>query len=198
MNRVELSGEIVTNVSFSHSHDGIDFYIFSISSMRPNGLVDTIPCFAPKELARKLTMGNKVHIVGEIMTRNKTWNGKRRLFVALFAKEIRKYECDINRIVMHGFTCQEISLRKTLKGKNVCNFIFACNRNDKKGDYIPCVSWGDNAKKISRAAIGKEMELYGKIRSRKYTKKIENGEETRTVYEVFVYGIDFLEEECEQ
>ena len=78
----------------------------------------------------------------------------------------------------------------------------AVNRSYKKSDYIPCILWGRNAKFCETLNVGSRVKLTGRIQSRKYEKKLEDGTVlSKVAYEVSIskFAIDKDEEkEVEQ
>ena len=61
------------------------------------------------------------------------------------------------------------------------------NRPYGKSDYIPCISWGRNARYASSLSVGTKVKIWGRIQSREYTKAISETEcEERIAYEVSI------------
>ena len=42
-------------------------------------------------------------------------------------------------------------------------------------DYIPCIAWGRNARFCENVAVGTEVRIVGRVQSREYEKKHEDG-----------------------
>ena len=58
-------------------------------------------------------------------------------------------------------------------------------------DYIPCICWGRNARFASTFEVGTHVQIWGRIQSRDYVKKLsETQVEQRTAYEVSVSKIE--------
>ena len=69
------------------------------------------------------------------------------------------------------------------------------NRAYNKSDYLPCIAWGRNARFIKDAQIGSKIEIVGRIQSREYQKKLDDGTiETRTAYEISVNHVNVFSE----
>ena len=65
--------------------------------------------------------------------------------------------------------------------------ILAVNSEVDASDFIPCIAWGRNAMYIADVPVGTHMKIKGRIQSRKYHKKKEDGTfEERTAYEVSI------------
>ena len=73
--------------------------------------------------------------------------------------------------------------------------LVAVNRSYGKSDYIPCICWGRNARYASSFQVGDHVQIWGRIQSREYIKKLNDVEtEKRVAYEVSVSKIEYLEE----
>jgi len=71
----------------------------------------------------------------------------------------------------------------------------AINRPYNKSDYIPAIVWGRNAKFAKSLNIGDRIQLWGRVQSREYEKKLDNGEVLKKVaYEVSISKIKKLYE----
>ena len=70
----------------------------------------------------------------------------------------------------------------------------AVNRPYGKSDYIPCICWGRNAHFASGFEVGNHVQIWGRVQSREYIKKI-SGEKTikKTAYEVSIGILDYKE-----
>ena len=81
-------------------------------------------------------------------------------------------------------------------GREIADILVAVNRPYGKSDYIPCIAWGRNARYASTIEVGGHLQIWGRVQSREYTKKIsEEQVEKRVAYEVSVSKIDVVEEE---
>ena len=99
-----------------------------------------------------------------------------------------------NQIFLDGYICKEPIYRKTPLGREIADLLIAVNRSYGKSDYIPCICWGRNARFASGFDVGGHVQIYGRIQSREYLKKVsENETQKRIAYEVSVSKIDYLE-----
>ena len=72
----------------------------------------------------------------------------------------------------------------------------AVNRAYNKSDYIPCIAWGRNARFCENIAVGTEVKIVGRVQSRTYEKKYEDGTvETKVAYEVSVSSLEVVNQE---
>ncbi len=64
-----------------------------------------------------------------------------------------------------------------------------------KSDYIPSIAWGRNARFCQNIEVGTQVKIVGRVQSRTYEKKHEDGTvETRIAYEVSVGSLEVIEE----
>ena len=74
---------------------------------------------------------------------------------------------------------------KHLLGREIADLLVAVNRSYGKSDYIPCICWGRNARFASGFEVGSHVQIWGRIQSREYVKKVsETQVEQRVAYEV--------------
>ncbi len=86
--------------------------------------------------------------------------------------------------------CKAPAYRKTSLGREITDLLVAINRPYNKSDYIPAIVWGRNAKFAKNLAVGERIQVSGRIQSRSYEKKMENGEsQSRVAYEVSISKI---------
>ena len=201
-NQVSLVGEIVSELTFSHEVYGEGFYTMEISVRRLSDYVDYIPVMVSERLidVEGSYVGQYVYIGGQFRSFNRHEEKKNRLVLSVFARELELISdgCDedaMNQIFLDGFICKEAIYRKTPLGREIADLLVAVNRSYGKSDYIPCICWGRNARFASSFEVGAHVQIWGRIQSRDYVKKInENEAEQRTAYEVSVSKIDFLED----
>ena len=76
-------------------------------------------------------------------------------------------------------------------GREIADVLLAVNRPYGKSDYIPCICWGRNARFADGFQVGDHIQLWGRIQSREYQKRIGEEEfETRTAYEISVSKLE--------
>ena len=144
-------------------------------------------------------MGKYVYISGQFRSFNRHEEKKNRLVLSVFARELEVLpdageENASNQIFLDGYICKESIYRKTPLGREIADLLVAVNRSYGKSDYIPCICWGRNARFAAGFEVGTHVQIWGRIQSRDYVKKInETDVEQRTAYEVSVSKIEFLE-----
>ena len=196
MNKIVLAGMVTEEPIFSHEVHGEKFYRFCLSSSRQSGNCDILVCIVPEIIKNGINEGNKVKVLGEIRTRNVHEDDKNHLEITVFVKEVLSYEEDENNVELYGFICKEPTYRETTFGRQITDLIVASNRErNHKSDYIPCIAWGRNAIRTSEFDVGTRVKVSGRLQSREYKKKIDDGTyEVRTAYELSAYMIDVVEE----
>ena len=200
-NNVEIIGKINSNLEFSHEVFGERFYIFNLTCKRLSETEDQIPIIVSNKLEsfNELTQGKYVYIKGNFRSYNENKDGKSRLILNVFVRELdilidteeKTSEEGFNNIFLEGFICKKPVYRETPLGKEIADFILAVNRPYGKSDYIPCIVWNENARKVRDFKVGDEIKITGRVQSREYTKKIsEKQTEKRIAYEVSCWFLE--------
>ena len=203
-NVITLIGTIVSERTFSHEVYGEGFYSFNIDVPRLSENSDIIPVTVSERiLTDEFKIGQKVVIDGQFRSYNNYENEKNKLVLTVFVKDIRiqTEETDMtnpNEICLTGFICKKPIYRTTPFGREIADILLAVNRAYNKSDYIPCIAWGRNARFCQSIEVGEKIKLWGRIQSRQYEKKFEDGtSEIRRAYEVSVCKMEAPKEEKE-
>ena len=189
-NKVTLSGIISSDFRFSHEVFGEKFYLVDFDVKRKSDATDTVPLMISERLIDVTYdyKGCPAKVVGALRSYNVHDNGRTHLKIYVFVQDISEVfddREDENNVSIIGFICKEPIYRKTPLGREVADVMIAINRPYGKSDYIPCLAWGRNAGYMSKLEVGTQLSLDGRIQSRIYDKRLENGEhELRTAYEV--------------
>ncbi len=201
-NQVSLSGKIISPFRFSHEVFGEGFYLFDLSIGRLSESCDIIPVMASERLLNihEDHIGRFAEINGQFRSYNYHVENKNRLLLSVFAREItlsdeEPVSAKPNSIFLDGFVCKQPVYRKTPLGREIADVLLAVNRPYGKSDYIPCICWGRNARFADSFSVGGHVQLWGRIQSREYQKKLSETEtEKRIAYEVSVSKLDYLED----
>lgn len=201
-NRVTIIGEVVSEFKFSHEVYGEGFYTVDISVSRLSNSVDIIPLMVSERLidVTEDLRGMMVEASGQFRSYNRHEENKNRLVLSIFVREmefLNDYDDEIstNQIFLDGYICKPPVYRKTPLGREIADILIAVNRPYGKSDYIPCIAWGRNARFAAGFEVGGHIQVYGRIQSREYVKRISEDEcERRVAYEVSVSKIEFFEE----
>ena len=201
-NKATFSGEIISEFEYSHEVLGEKFYTSVLSVRRKSGVYDNIPFMVSERLVdvAELWTGQIVMLSGQIRSHNNRNGDKHKLVLFVFVREIslldEREKYDSNNVVIDGYICKEPIYRRTPLGREITDVIFAVNRVYAKTDYVPSVFWGRSAKFISCLDVGTRIKAVGRLQSRDYVKKHEDGtEETKTTYELSVSTFEVIEEE---
>ena len=200
-NRVTIVGEVVSEFEFSHEVYGEGFYTLNISVNRLSDSVDIIPLMISERLVdvTEDLRGVIIEASGQFRSYNRHEENKNRLMLSIFVRELQLYdnyeeENSTNQIFLDGYICKPAIYRRTPLGREIADVLIAVNRPYGKSDYIPCIAWGRNARFAAGFEVGSHIQIYGRIQSREYIKKIgEEQTEKRVAYEVSVNKIEFLE-----
>ena len=190
-NKVFVFGEIVSDAAFSHEVYGEGFYEFFVRVMRLSGQADILPVTLSERLIQgaMLAKGKQICAVGQFRSYNKIENGKSRLMLTVFVRELLDDLPDKNpnTILLSGYICKPPIYRTTPFNREIADVLVAVNRAYNKSDYIPCIAWGRNARFVKNLGVGDRIAISGRIQSREYQKKLSDTD-TRTMvaYEVSV------------
>ena len=201
-NKVYVMGEIVSDASFSHEVYGEGFYEFFVKVHRLSGQADILPVTLSERLIQGATLekGKMLCAVGQFRSYNKIENGKSRLMLTVFVRELLEELPDKNpnSILLSGYICKPPVYRTTPFNREIADVLIAVNRSYNKSDYIPCIAWGRNARFVKNLTVGDKIAISGRIQSREYQKKYsENDIRTMTAYEVSVSKLAAFDEEEE-
>lgn len=197
-NKVYISGEVVSEPKFSHEVYNEGFYEFDLKVKRLSVAYDIIPVTVSERLMsiNKIQVGSKISGNGQFRSYNKLEDGKSKLLLTVFLREILPYEENENPNVIEitGFVCKEPVFRTTPFNREICDVLLAVNRSYNKSDYLPCIAWGRNARFVKNFCVGDKVIVSGRIQSREYQKKIDDDFVTRTAYEVSLNKIEHIKE----
>ena len=208
-NHLILRGEIVSQKSYSHEIYGEKFYIVNLEVKRLSSTSDIIPITISERLIMNfdLEIGKKVEVEGQFRSYNNYENERNRLILTVFAKEIRNLENEeeneensnlTNEVILVGYICKKPIYRQTPFGREIADILLAVNRAYNKSDYIPCIAWGRNARFCQNLEVGTEVKIVGRVQSRSYEKKYEDGRvENKVAYEVSIASMEIVNNETD-
>ena len=196
-NSAILGGVVLSPPIISHKSYGETFYCFSMGIDRKSGYRDVIQIIVSERLIWNVEFnpGDYIRIQGQIRTYNEEQEGKNKLNVVVFSREFQlceeedfEYE---NIIKLEGFLCKKPLARISPLGREICDIMLAVNRMYNKSDYIPCIAWGRNAGYAGSLEVGTKIKVTGRIQSREYRKRDEEGEVTvKIAYEVSILKLE--------
>ena len=208
-NHIVLVGKVTSEKKFSHEIYGEKFYIFDLSVPRLSGNSDIIPITISERLMvdGDLPVGTKITVEGQFRSYNSYGEGKNKLVLTVFAKNVELLEDQesevearkdfvSNEVTLIGYICKKPIYRQTPFGREIADILLAVNRAYSKSDYIPCIAWGRTARFCENMEVGTEVKVVGRVQSRQYEKKYEDGTvETKVAYEVSVGSLEVINQE---
>lgn len=201
-NQVSIAGEVVSEFTFSHDVFGEGFYILEVQVSRLSNSYDIIPIMVSERLTdvNEDCIGKYVIVLGQFRSYNRHEENRNKLVLSVFAREVNFMEelpedAKPNHIFLDGFVCKPPIYRKTPLGREIADVLLAVNRPYGKSDYIPCICWGRNARFAESFTVGGHVQVWGRIQSREYQKKISDTDfEKRVAYEVSVSKLEYLKD----
>lgn len=204
-NIVKLRGVVEKELEYSHEIFGEKFYTLYMRVDRLSGTTDLLPVAIPRRIINpeKTYKGKNMEVHGQLRTYNCHDGAKDRLIISVSAKEIKFFEHEEenetgrnnNSVRLEGYLCKEPTYRITPLGREISDILLAVNRSYGKTDYIPCITWGVDARRTSYMGIGTRVAITGRMQSREYVKHLEDEvAEIRTAYEISVKEIEVMEE----
>lgn len=195
-NRAVLTGRVATELEFSHKTYGESFYMLTLGVVRKSGYEDLIPLMVSERIIWNMDLqpGSLVSVTGQIRTYNQMTDGRNRLVIVVFAKEMEwasENDPMSNTVILEGYVCKPTVRRTSPLGRELCDIMLAVNRMYNKSDYIPCIAWGRNAVYGGGLDVGAKLLIEGRIQSRQYKKYDEEGcVQIKTAYEVSVMRME--------
>lgn len=200
-NRILLTGTVKEPLCYSHRIYGEDFYSFSVTVRRRSGNADHLMIMVSERLLRQApSPGDRCTVEGQIRTYNECREGRNHLKVLVFCSRLR-VDCgderisgtDQNELTLSGFVCRTPYYRISPLGREICDIMVASNRIHGKADYIPCITWGRNARFCAELQVGTNLRIMGRFQSRVYRKVLESGaSQMRTAYEVSAVSLEVI------
>lgn len=201
-NKLKLSGKVVSVPEFQFEIYTESFFSFDLEVPRLSENYDVLKCLVSEKLLSGIEIEKYISLDGQLRTYNQLEGKKRKLLIYAFARDINviSYEEFLgiespNEIQLTGFICKEPIYRTTPFGREISDILIAVNRAHNKSDYIPCISWGRNAKFCNHIPVGKEVDVIGRLQSRNYVKKDGEIEINKIAYEISISKIDVKKEE---
>jgi len=172
---------------------------FSLYVNRLSGTVDTIPVTVPFDAGINL-INEIITVRGTFSSYNKIVDNRSKLILHVLAQEIAyatDEECqNPNVIELTAFICKAPIFRTTPFNREIADLLLAVNNLSARNEssYIPAIAWGKNARFAKTLLVGEKVQINGRIQSREYQKRFDDGTvEIRVAYEVSINTI-FKEE----
>lgn len=197
MNKISLKG-MIRNIEYSHNIEDIEYQKAELIVPRTDGEDDVIN-LKFKRYSNQYTDGQIVSLKGNIRSYSQRLEGgknKVELYVFTYFDIPETDENDhelINYFELDGKVCKIDKLRKNSDGKESFHFILANNifvedKNTRIDTYLPCVCFGECARRLSKElSVGDSVYIKGQLHSRTYRKYYDNGDmEIKTAHEAVI------------
>lgn len=185
VNDIILEGTVASEVVCDYDSFDHEIYKFQILVRRKSGAFDVLNCVSRD--AKELKNGDRIRIYGYIRSRKEIYGNKLHCHIYVFCKRYEKSEEELetNLVQIQGSISRVGAIRKThTLGIYIVDFIVCVTDNMGK-HFIPAIAWRKTAEMISGMKKWDEISFLGRLQSREYEKKLEDGtREVRTAYEV--------------
>ena len=188
-NQVTLVGTLGGKPVYSHHSRDVAYYTFPLEISRLSGAHDQINVLAKEDLLESLSISPmpKVMIEGQLRSFNNKSGIGQRLVISVYANAVSLVDTeDLNQLILKGVLCKPPNLRRTPMGREICDLLLAVARPYGRSDYLPCITWGQNAAEASTWQVGQKVHLEGRVQSRKYVKQEGVHSVEKTAFEVSV------------
>ena len=194
-NVATLCGVVQSKPVYSHQMYGEGFYESVLNVPRLSEQLDSIPFTISERLLHDADIkeGSTVTFLGQLRSYNKIVDGKSKLLLTLFVREILENDESRNPNIIDivGYVCKDPIYRMTPFKREICDVLLAVNRAYNKSDYLPCIAWGRNARFVKDIPIGEKVNINGRIQSRVYQKVDADGNVCdKIAYEVSINRIE--------
>lgn len=195
-NYTKLCGSMAGSPVYSHSSRSQEFFTFPLEVQRLSGNFDTLNIIVRRSQLSELQgqTDEKLCVIGQIRTFNNRRGDGAKLVITVLAREL--FFCnedDSNLVLLSGTLCKPPNLRTTPMGRDICDLMLAVNRNYSRSDYLPCICWGQQAQQACLWKVGTQVQLTGRLQSRRYIKLTDAGAVEKTAFEVSVTEIGVID-----
>lgn len=201
MNNIKLTGTVSTDIEYLYTmpRSNEKVYKFMVTSERTSKNTDVLPCYVSEINIRNLDIkkGDKIDILGRIKSRN-TDDHHTLIFVwIVHCEPALPFSEDMNVVEFSNCAvCKLPNYQITPSGRSITHLIIASDRaSSGASDYIPTICWGRYADAASNLMVADKISGTGRLQSRKYMKKLEDGSaEERIAYELSVTSFNLDKE----
>lgn len=191
LNNVFLKGKIINPQILSVKPNAC-ICAATLEIKRNSGIIDYIPIRIYKKLLDNLPSNNNfVEIIGSFRSYRK--NSKLILYVWADSINPLYTESYENKIKIAGDLCKLLPLRTTPLTQRIILDYFITIKQDSYTYFFPFIAWYMNALSISNLELGTFISITGRLQSRNYTKKYNNGvEENKLAYEISTISFSII------
>ena len=185
-NSVELTGVVGDCVLKGAPHAKRCYYCF-LKVERRSKVNDNIIVLIDRDNTKGggevVELGSTVRVSGKVQTEWRTLSGK--VLVYVLAEEIepinknivKDKESNKNIVRLKGNIVRKSETRQTPAGKLITDVLISVPCVSIRGEEcrIPCVAWEKEARKMQTKRIGEEVVIEGRMQSRVYQKRYNDG-----------------------
>lgn len=200
MNEVKLRGSI-RDINYSHTINDVRYGKANL--IVPGAKDEDIISLVYKEHTNHYKNGDFVELSGNLRSYSQQLSdNKNKVSIYVFTYfDIPKFDDGIeldNFVHIDGRICKIDGLREHSNGIPSLSFVLANNifldgGRGKINNYIPVISWGVDAEKLSKHKVGDKISILGKVHSRTYKKYIGEDLEIRTAHELVLNSFEEVE-----
>ena len=190
-------GQIVSEPVESHELAYEKFYNMELALKRRSGEADILILQVSERLfeIEKLHKGMNVRVEGSFRSHRENTEERSYMEFYLFAEDIEPFDesneeytsqLGLNTVTLRGFIGKEPVVRTTPKGRLIAEVFLIVHRPINGTDVVHVILWGRDAKYMARFTKGTEIEVQGRIQSR----RLRSGNTTYEVSERVLRVID--------
>ena len=151
-NYVELWGVAAGEPVFSHENHTRRFDKFPLRVERLSGQNDVPVIVASEALLRvcPVKVGQSLRITGQLRSFNNRSGQGSKLVITVRVQTLfpAPAQEDCNQVRLVGNLCRKPVYRRTPLGREIADLLLAVNRGCGKADYLPCIAWGGQARRL--------------------------------------------------
>lgn len=199
MNQIRIEEGIVIEIKPSHVINGVQYDQMTVVVKNSNGKESALVLKYKRYDNKFYEVGSRVNCMGTIRSYSEKLDNKNKVNIYIatdfspitddgFEEGVQLYP---SSAIVDGYICYMEQLRVLNSGKCNIHFILANNivsgETSRYSSYIPCIAWGNLAKKIDSHNVGDRILISdGELRSREYIKHIDDMDEFRVCHELYV------------
>ena len=205
MNQIRIEEGIIVDIKPSHTLADTQYDQMQVVVKNSNGKESLIILKYKRYDNKFYEVGSRVNCSGTLRSYSEKIGSKSKVTIYVdtdFSQDDSQFMPDVtlypSSVIIDGIICSMEPLRELSSGKCNIHFILANNvqcAQKSYNSYIPCIAWGSNARFCENLEVGQSVKIYGRIQSRQYEKKLDDGtSEIRRAYEVSVSKMELEKE----
>ena len=200
MNQIRIEEGIVIEIKPSHVINGVQYDQMTVVVKNSNGKESALVLKYKRYDNKFYQVGSRVNCMGTVRSYSEKLNDKNKVNIYIstdfspisdegFESGVQLFP---SSAIIDGFICYLEPIRVLNSGKCNIHFILANNivsdeSTSRYSSYIPCIAWGNLAKKIASHKVGDKLIINdGELRSREYIKHLDDMDEFRVCHELYV------------